>query len=125
MAPELCQYNQGVECTNRECDRCGWNPKVSEQRIRNIKGIREAQTGPSNYSNRKKRREKSYTDQEAFEHWQHCETDAEIAAVLGVSRARIQRWRDIMELPAHLSPEQRLQYRLVNTEYGIYAVKEK
>ena len=27
-----CPHNEGVECTKKQCDRCGWNPEVTEQR---------------------------------------------------------------------------------------------
>ena len=29
-----CQFNQGVLCppVGRRCDRCGWNPEVSQKR---------------------------------------------------------------------------------------------
>lgn len=47
-----------------------------------------------------KRRKKSYTDPAVFALWQQGLTDAEIAAVFGVSRTIIQRWRDVMELPS-------------------------
>lgn len=41
-----------------------------------------------------------FTDSEAFELWQHGYTDAQIAEILGVSRQRIQTWRDDIELPS-------------------------
>lgn len=30
-----CKYNEGVECHpgKRPCDKCGWNPKVSQARL--------------------------------------------------------------------------------------------
>ena len=27
-----CYYSDGVECRNRNCIHCGWNPLVAEQR---------------------------------------------------------------------------------------------
>ena len=27
-----CLYNEWCRCTKRECGRCGWNPRVAEQR---------------------------------------------------------------------------------------------
>lgn len=34
-----CKYNDGVSCEEkgRKCNRCGWNPKVSDMRIEAIK----------------------------------------------------------------------------------------
>lgn len=45
-------------------------------------------------------RVKHYNDEEAFRLWQQGRTDGEIAAVFGVSRTIIQRWRDALELPS-------------------------
>lgn len=45
-------------------------------------------------------RVKKYDDEEAFRLWQQGRTDREIAAVFGVSRTIIQRWRDTLELPS-------------------------
>lgn len=28
----ICPHNEGVACTNKECDSCGWNPSVAKQR---------------------------------------------------------------------------------------------
>lgn len=69
------------------------------------------------------KRTKKYTDQQLFDLWQEGKSDAEIAACVGVSRAMIQRWRDIMEIPS--SPEGRDKYRLIDTEYGLYAVTDE
>lgn len=46
---------------------------------------------------------KKYDDLEAFRLWQQGRTDREIAAVFGVSRTIIQRWRDTLELPSTVS----------------------
>ena len=46
---------------------------------------------------------KKYDDQEAFRLWQAGRTDREIAAVFGVSRTIIQRWRDTLEIPSTVS----------------------
>ena len=34
-----CRFNDGINCDaiNPPCYRCGWNPKVSKQRLKNIK----------------------------------------------------------------------------------------
>jgi len=48
----------------------------------------------------KRYRVKRYDDREAFRLWQQGRTDNEIAAVFGVSRTIIQRWRDALELPS-------------------------
>ena len=33
-----CPHNHAVDCQHHEsCDRCGWNPAVSEERLANIK----------------------------------------------------------------------------------------
>lgn len=29
----LCHYNQNIECEQRTCTECGWNPYVSEKRL--------------------------------------------------------------------------------------------
>ena len=46
---------------------------------------------------------KKYDDEAAFRLWQQGRTDREIAAVFGVSRTIIQRWRDALELPSTVS----------------------
>ena len=33
----ICQYNNGCACDVPECDKCGWNPKVAERRLKNFK----------------------------------------------------------------------------------------
>ena len=48
----------------------------------------------------KRYRVKKYDDEAAFRLWQQGRTDSEIAAVFGVSRTIIQRWRDALELPS-------------------------
>lgn len=70
-----------------------------------------------------RKRTKRYTDQQLFELWQEGKSDAEIASAVGVSRAMIQKWRDIMEVPS--SPEGRDKYFLIDTEYGLYVVTEE
>ena len=73
-----------------------------------------------------RRKKKRYTDQEAFRLWQEGKTDSEIAATLGVSRALIQRWRDILELPAITrNPIDTSKYYLQQSEDGnFYAIKD-
>lgn len=29
---EHCKYNEGVQCSERKCGNCGWNPKVAKKR---------------------------------------------------------------------------------------------
>ena len=48
----------------------------------------------------RKRKQRKYTDEEAFQLWQDGMSDAKIGSLVGVSRQCIQRWRDQMELPA-------------------------
>ena len=36
-----CYFNSGVECNEHKCGVCGWNPKVSERRIKDIKQSRQ------------------------------------------------------------------------------------
>lgn len=67
-----------------------------------------------------KPRKKKYTDEQLFELWQQGLTDPQIAAKVGVTKAVIFKWRDLMEVPA--SMEGRDQYRLVDTEFGLYVV---
>ena len=72
-----------------------------------------------------KKRQKHYTDPEVFNLWQQGKTDTEIASVFGVSRAIIQRWRDVMELPSTSKKTvETKKYRLVSDERGrFYAIK--
>ena len=84
------------------------------------KGHEQAQTPPP-----KNRKTKKYTDELLFELWQQGKTDAEIGAIVKVSRAMIQKWRSNMELPStSQSGVDPWEYSLIETEYGIYAVTE-
>lgn len=29
-----CRFNDGVVCNEQHCDKCGWNPKVHEERLK-------------------------------------------------------------------------------------------
>lgn len=49
---------------------------------------------------KRRKRDRKFTDAQAFALWQATMTDAEIGKALGVSRAYIQRWRDQLELPS-------------------------
>lgn len=66
-------------------------------------------------------RPRRFTDPEAFALWQEGNTDAQIAAKFGVSRAIIQRWRDVLELPStsktQIDPK---KYRLDQFPDGTY-----
>lgn len=73
-----------------------------------------------------KRRRKKWDDRQAFKLWQERKSDAEIGRILGVSRALIQRWRDVMELPSPFQQEVDTgQYRLVETKEGMFAICEE
>lgn len=64
-----------------------------------------------------------YTDEQAFTLWQEGKNDCEIAAVLGVSRQIIQRWRDTMELPSTAKGDiDTGKYRLVKTAKGMFVI---
>lgn len=30
---QYCQFNDGVECYQHKCGKCGWNPKVAKKRL--------------------------------------------------------------------------------------------
>lgn len=30
---QYCQFNDGVECYQRKCGKCGWNPEVAKKRL--------------------------------------------------------------------------------------------
>ena len=36
---DICKFNRNVDCNEggKRCTRCGWNPEVSEARLRKIK----------------------------------------------------------------------------------------
>lgn len=75
---------------------------------------------------RKTNKKKSFTDRAAFELWQKGMTDAQVAAILGVSRQMIQRWRDRLELPTLADTNlDAKKFRLVETQYGCYVVHEE
>lgn len=39
VSPNSCTYNLYVDCSAHDkCDQCGWNPKVSAERLRKVKG---------------------------------------------------------------------------------------
>ena len=42
----FCLFNQGVNCYDKSgCGKCGWNPAVSEQRLKKMFPDREARLG--------------------------------------------------------------------------------
>lgn len=51
-------------------------------------------------TDKRKLKKRSYSEERAFHLWQAGHTDAEIASDVGVSRAAIQKWRDVLELPS-------------------------
>lgn len=72
---------------------------------------------------RSRAKTKHYKDEEAFRLWQNGNTDAEIAAACGVSRALIQKWRDTLELPSTTrTPVDTKKYRLAQLQDGTYIV---
>lgn len=34
----VCKYNEGVDCLNEKCDKCGWNPEVEKRRKETLYG---------------------------------------------------------------------------------------
>lgn len=64
-----------------------------------------------------------FTDEQAFKLWQKGYSDAEIGKTVGVSRQRIQTWRDNLELPSTaLSDIDTSKYCLVKLSNGETAV---
>lgn len=45
---EVCIYNDGVDCMDKQCDRCGWNPAVAAMRKE-----KQRQKGTDNGENEK------------------------------------------------------------------------
>ena len=43
MENKTCCFNTGVDCDNYKCGKCGWNPEVAAERIKNIKAKRQAE----------------------------------------------------------------------------------
>lgn len=74
---------------------------------------------------KKKRKfpERRFTDEQAFALWQAYKSDTEIAAIVGVSRQTIQKWRDVLELPSTAKAIVNTQkYRLCKMRDGSYIV---
>lgn len=72
---------------------------------------------------KRKQRPRRFSDEEAFLLWQEGHTDSEIAQKVGVSRALIQRWRDILELPLTTKePIDTKKYRLAQLQDGTAVV---
>lgn len=72
----------------------------------------------------RKRRRRTYSDEELFRLWQDGYTDEQIAQTVGVSRQLIQRWRDQLELPS--TSKFRIdtkKYRLTTLRDGTYIVE--
>ena len=34
-AETICKFNDGVQCVDQQCERCGWNPAVEQRRKEN------------------------------------------------------------------------------------------
>lgn len=49
---------------------------------------------------KRRSRNRKFTDWQAFKLWQKGYSDTKIAKAVGVSRQRIQTWRDVLELPS-------------------------
>lgn len=74
---------------------------------------------------KKKRKfpERRFTDEQAFALWQAYRSDTEIAAIVGVSRQTIQKWRDVLELPnTGKKIVETQKYRLCKLRDGMYIV---
>ena len=71
----------------------------------------------------KNKRNRRFTDAQAFALWQEGKSDAEIGKLLGVSRQMICKWRDAMELPATFKQDiDPSQYRLVHNKFGNFVI---
>lgn len=35
----ICQYNEECRCLVYECEKCGWNPAVTQRRLQKMKGM--------------------------------------------------------------------------------------
>lgn len=75
---------------------------------------------------RKVVRNRKFTDYEAFKLWQDGYSDAMIAKAVGVSRQRIQTWRDTLELPATdkdpVDTSDTSKYYMIKLANGQYAI---
>jgi len=68
-------------------------------------------------------RRSKFTDGQAFKLWQEGYSDAMIAKAVGVSRQRIQNWRDALELPdTYKEPIDTSKYYLVKLQSGESAI---
>lgn len=67
----------------------------------------------------------SHNDSLLFRLWQSGMTDAKIAEFSGTSRSFVQRWRDSLELPSTYKNKSidTKKYRMIETSYGIYVIK--
>ena len=82
------------------------------------------QEGPmENPPKPRNKRNRRFTDSQAFALWQAGKSDAEIGKLLGVSRQMICKWRDNMELPATFKQDiDPSQYRLVHNKFGNFVI---
>lgn len=72
---------------------------------------------------RKVARKRKFTDGQAFKLWQEGYSDAMIAKAVGVSRQRINEWRDVLELPpTDREPIDTSRYYLVMLSNGEFAI---
>lgn len=73
-----------------------------------------------------KKSRRTYSDEEAFALWQQGKNDSEIGASLGVSRQAIQKWRDVMELPATAKRDiDTNKYQLIKTKRGTFVINRE
>ena len=40
-----CRYADGVVCSKRDCEKCGWNPKTADARLEKLHAEMEARYG--------------------------------------------------------------------------------
>ena len=45
MTGDKCKYNPAIDCGGGDCERCGWNPAVTAERIRVLRIRRKLARG--------------------------------------------------------------------------------
>ena len=74
-----CKYNEGVICDTIECHKCGWNPDVSKERLRQITETRKYKVTFTGYcevyaTSPEEAAEKAETvEQQFFAHYDYSE----------------------------------------------------
>ena len=46
-----CKFNKAIDCTEQKCEKCGWNPEVTEKRIEKLVNKFESKEQTSNTVN--------------------------------------------------------------------------